>query len=191
VITPDQLAAQLTPPAGTGAAYAAQLYLSEGATDLAERIIDATEPGPQQQAALAGLVHVLETAYAGVDPAVALPLPCTPVPYALTGQADAGPDPVLLLDVGVWRLGLRMSRMHPLTRLAGLVLADACGPSGCIADANQPTLRDLSDQTGLPMNQLHTHLQDLVTGHWVSRHVSVNHAVRRSLFQLRLPNPFR
>jgi hypothetical protein len=194
VISPDDLAARLSPPRGTGPAYAAQLYLSDGAMDLAERIIDATAPGPHQDVALDGLVRVLHSAYAGVDPDRALPAAGAPAPSRARDEAAGHPDvdldQALVLDVGVWRLGLRTSRaLHPLSRLTGFVLSEACGPSGYIATAHQPTLTDLSEQTGLALHQLHTHLHDLTSRGWISRHLG--HGGRRSLFQLRLPTPTR
>lgn len=199
MITPEQLAERLTPPVGTGPRYAAALYMAEGARELAERILDATARGPGQDAAIDQLVVVMRSCYAGVDPVCSLPPTEIPVQNRPADGAAADPTAVLdraalMLDVAIWRLGLRTSGLHPFTRLVGLVLADACGPSGFIPDSAQPTLLDLRDQTGLHLQPLHVHLQDLVQRGWASRTpVPARTAPATgcgplSHFQLRLPS---
>lgn len=185
MITNDELAELLTPPAGSGPAYPRQLNLSDRGMDLAETILDETLRGPAQDQALTYLVAAMRLAYTAVPSG---PTPDTETPEPLDG---ALPVRGLVLDVGVWRLGLRMSRFAPNTRLTGLVLADFCGPSGQIPEAHQPSLRDLSEQTGLAMHLLHVHLQDLAASGWITRHVHVDASGRRSTFQLRLPRPHR
>jgi hypothetical protein len=200
MLSPDQLADRLTPPRGTGALYAAQLALCDGGMELAEHILDTTRRGEQQDQALDHLIRALHAAYAACAPEARAPGDNQALPWQLAEAAghpdvDAVPAPPpargLVLDVGAWRLGVRTSpTLHPLTRLAGLVLADACGPSGLIADTNQPTLNDLSQQTGLPLQVLHTHLQDLTAQGWIRRYAAPP-GLRRFRFQLRLPSTTR
>lgn len=186
MITPEQLAEQLTPPPGTGQTYATQLAISDAAMDLAETILNTTRRGPHQDQALSHLLAAAHAAYAGVIPD-AVPEP-GPAPYDVPAHDDAGLDPALVLDVGMWRRGLMHSGAHPHTRLVGLVLSEACGASGYIADAHQPTMRDLADRTGLHLHHVHLHLQDLTACGWITRH-EIRHGFsgRRFLFALRLP----
>lgn len=191
MLTPDQLTERLAPARSDGPAYVTQLLVSDSAMDLAETILDTTHRGPQQDQALDLLIRAAHTAYAGINPGAAAEIAASArdqlAPYGLT---DTDLDPALVLDVGAWRLGVRMSELHPLTRLAGLVLSDHCGPAGYIPDSVQPTMRDLCRQTGLPMQVLHAHLQDLRAHGWISRHTTTDdHGGRRFLFALRLPTP--
>jgi hypothetical protein len=200
MISPDQLADRLTPPLGAGALYAAQLALCDGGMELAEHILDTTRRGDLQDQALNHLIRALQAAYAACDPEARAPGDDQRLPWQLAEAAghpdvDAVPAPPptrgLVLDVGVWRLGVRTSpSLHALSRLVGLVLADHCGPSGLIADANQPTLHDLVRQTGLTLQAVHGHLQDLTAQRWIHRHALGEAAgLRRFHFQLRLPTP--
>lgn len=186
MITPEQLAEQLTPQPGTGQTYATQLAISDAAMDLAETILNTTRRGPHQDQALSHLLAAAHAAYAGVVPD-AIPEP-GPAPYDVPAHVDVDLDPALVLDVGMWRLGLMRSGAHPLTRLVGLVLSEACGASGRIPDAHQPTMRDLADRTGLHLQQVHIHLQDLTACGWITRHaIREGYDAPRFLFALRLP----
>lgn len=195
MISPDDLPAAVLPAGSTDPGTSrTQLQIADAGMMLGERLIAAVPGGRHLGAALTHLVRAVQAAYTGMQPALA---PATgpaddPVPYPVPATGPACPDPrgdPLPVDVALWRLGLQTSALHPLSRLAGLVLADACGPSGYIPDTAQPTLTQLSQRTGLGLHALHHHLTDLVTAGWISRHATTEHGSRRTRYQLRLPTP--
>jgi hypothetical protein len=180
MFTPDTLADRITPAAGVGQPYALQLVLADAGMELAEKMLDLVPRGEHQDAAVDGLARALNRAYVGIDPTYVPPATDEPVPYEVI-------DRTLTLDVAVWRLGVMNSPLHPLSRLVALVLSESCGPTGFIPDGLQPTLVQHAQRTGLSLQVLHPHLADVVVQGWASRHAVVEHGVRRTLYQLRLP----
>jgi hypothetical protein len=201
MINPAELAAGMLPPAASEAPAVDVHRIADAGIALAEQLQAVVPDGRHRTAAYAHLVRALQAAYVGLEPALLPANEDDPGPYAVVDDhAGEHPAPVtdaeqgdpLALDVGVWRFGITHSTLHPLTRLVALVISEACGPSGFIPDAQQPSLGLLSARTGLnSLQALHHHMADLVTEGWISRHATTEHGTRRTRYQLRLPGARR
>lgn len=200
MITPDDLARRFAPPLTAGALYDRQIRFSDRAYEVAEQALDALPTGhhlDQVVIALESAVHWMWAGLSAIEAEreaeaeqVVQQVPYAPAPAGAAAVPPAGPSSSigagLDLDVSVWRTGIRHAlTLHPLARLVALILAEAAGPSGYIADPDQPSIEDLAYGTGLDGPNLLGALEELAERGWISRHT--DGAATR--FQLRLPVP--
>lgn len=196
-ITPDDLARRFAPPLTAGALYDRQIRFSDGTFAVAELAMDLLPGGHHLDQAVIALESAVHWVWAGLsaieaeDQVEAGAGRAEQVLYTLatplaepSSSIGAGLD----LDVLVWRTGIhRATTLPPLARLVALALSEAAGPSGFIADRDQPTVEDLAYGTGLDGPTLLCALEDLAERGWISRHT--DGAATRYQLRLPVPNP--
>jgi hypothetical protein len=170
MISPEEVAAGLLPPAESEAPPAQVHRIADAAITLAEQLQSVVPDGRNRRAALAHLVRGLQSAYTALEP-VMVPegTEDQPIPYTVVADDQAEPADRTLdfPDVAVWRLGIQTSDLHPLSRLVALVLAEYARPSGYIPSAAQPTLTQLAARAGTSLGGAHVHMAELVAHGWV------------------------